>query len=579
MKKLAKDLYVFHDSCNVYVIKNGNNVVLIDFGTGGVLEHLQDVNIAAILITHHHRDQLQGLSKVPGIPVYVPHSEQDLIHSADEHWQSREILNNYNNRQDRFSILNSTPIAGTLKDYSRISLGGMDLTVIPTPGHTVGSISLLHEEACFTGDLFYAPGKLWSLAATQWSYNGGEGLPYTVLSLLNLKDIGAHKFYPSHGSPMTPDAIDPTVNVLLELLRHRRHNSNLLELYKNPYQYITPHVLHNCTSESDSYVLVSKSGKGLIIDYGYDFMAGFAHGVDRSARRPWAYTIPWLVKNGITPTTCIPTHYHDDHVAGMNLLRDTYGVEVICPEIFADIMENPDAYDLPCLWYDSISIDRRVGESFIWEEYEIKTYPLPGHTLYAVAIVFTVDGKTFLCGGDQYAHPDGLECNYVYKNKFSQGDFVKTAKLYNRIFPDYLLTGHWGALEYTTAYGESLLARGEEICSLHSRILPHEDFGNSFTVEFKPFHKKIDINDSFTAVVYVTNPFDTESEVKLEMHIPNGFQVNGGLTATIPSRGTVCFPMEIHVSYTPQKRTRISCDLIMNGVNMGQQGEMLVSIK
>ena len=45
------------------------------------------------------------------------------------------------------------------------------------------------------------PGQVWSLAATQWTYNGGEGLAATILSLLDLKDRQPTLLLPSHGEP------------------------------------------------------------------------------------------------------------------------------------------------------------------------------------------------------------------------------------------------------------------------------------------------------------------------------------------------------------------------------------------
>lgn len=62
----------------------------------------------------------------------------------------------------------------------------------------------------------------------------------------------------------------------------------------------------------------------------------------------------------------LPTHYHDDHMAGLNLLRDSEGAQTWAAESFADILENPLAYNLPCVLYDPIPVDRRLppGQPF-----------------------------------------------------------------------------------------------------------------------------------------------------------------------------------------------------------------------
>src|SRR5687768_16924338 len=166
--QITDRLHIFHDTCNVYVLCSGREAILVDFGSGDVLDHLADIgveHVTDVLMTHHHRDQGQGLPRAvqAGIRIWVPHTEQDLFHSVDAHWQAREIYNNYNVRQDRFSLLESVSVAGPLHDYEKRLFGSHYVTVIPTPGHTTGSISLLVEinrqRILFCGDLIYGPGK------------------------------------------------------------------------------------------------------------------------------------------------------------------------------------------------------------------------------------------------------------------------------------------------------------------------------------------------------------------------------------------------------------------------------------
>ena len=577
MKKITDNVFLYKDTCNVYIIKDNDSAVLIDFGSGGVMDYLKDIGInkiSAVLITHHHRDQVQGLTS--DFNIFVPHNEQDFFTYANEYWISREILNNYNSRQDRFTLLNSIKISGTLIDYSNFKIGNISFYIIPTPGHTTGSISIKininEQEIFFTGDLIYQAGKIWSLAATQWNYNGGEGLPYTVLSLLHLYENSNNSclLLPSHGEPMDKTAINPTIDNILELIKLRRHNPNLLKLRENPYEIITPHVLRNRTSMSDSYVLISNSGKSLIIDFGYDFIAGIPPGVERSSRRPWAYTVPKLFKQyGIKQIdACIPTHYHDDHVAGMNLLKSIYNTKIICSDIFADILENPNDYDIPCLWYDPIDVNMRVSSSFDWEEYNIKLHHLPGHTKYAVAIEFIADGKKFLCGGDQYADSDGLEINYVYKNIFFSNDYVKTAELYNNIKPDIMLTGHSGAIKFTQEYYNKILQRGKKTEVLHDKLLPYKDFGNSFLAVFKPYSVFVKSGETFEARIIITNP--KNHNIEFDLYMPDDFEA---ISKQISSTE---FKIMVKTPTRQMYRERIACDICINGTKFGQQAEMLV---
>jgi glyoxylase-like metal-dependent hydrolase (beta-lactamase superfamily II) len=288
LHKISENLYLFEDTCNVYVIRSGQDAVLIDFGSGDVLLHLDEIGVERVtdvLMTHHHRDQCQGLHRAveKGIRIWVPHTEQDLFQNVDTHWQAREVYNNYNMRQDRFSLLNSVPIDGTLQDYEVRLFGDYELTVVPTPGHTTGSITLLAEidgvRIAFTGDLIAAPGKVWSMSATQWTYNGAEGVAGSIPSLLDLKDRQPDILLPSHGEPIREPirAIDLLVERFWQLLQLRGQNLRLFELRDQPYEPITPHLLKHRACMANSYVLLSDSGKALFIDFGYDLGVATLH--------------------------------------------------------------------------------------------------------------------------------------------------------------------------------------------------------------------------------------------------------------------------------------------------------------
>src|SRR6185312_12139907 len=183
----------------------------IDFGSGLVLDCLPEMGvdrITDILMTHHHRDQGQGLPRAvaEGIRIHVPAAERELFGDVEAMWQSRTLYNDYNLRQDRFSLLESVPVYDVVPEYRRRAYAGTTVEVVPTPGHTTGSVSYLVERdgrcLAFTGDLIYAPGKVWSLAATQWSYVENEGPAMTVLSCLTLVPQELDLLLPSHGEPI-----------------------------------------------------------------------------------------------------------------------------------------------------------------------------------------------------------------------------------------------------------------------------------------------------------------------------------------------------------------------------------------
>ena len=61
------NLFVWTDTCNVYVLKDGDAALLIDLGDGSVLDHLAEIGVKRVewvLFTHHHREQCQGFARL-----------------------------------------------------------------------------------------------------------------------------------------------------------------------------------------------------------------------------------------------------------------------------------------------------------------------------------------------------------------------------------------------------------------------------------------------------------------------------------------------------------------------------------
>lgn len=56
-EQLSTNLFLLEDTCNVYLIRRGERALLIDFGSGRILDFLRDLGVSKIdwiLHTHHH---------------------------------------------------------------------------------------------------------------------------------------------------------------------------------------------------------------------------------------------------------------------------------------------------------------------------------------------------------------------------------------------------------------------------------------------------------------------------------------------------------------------------------------------
>ena len=580
--EIAPDVCCIEDTCNVYVLRAGSEAVLIDFGSGAVLDGLGELGVERVtdvLLTHHHRDQTQGLARAveAGARIWAPPFDAPLIAEADVHWQTRVLDIDYELAQDRFTSLASVPIHGTVEEYRRARFGAFDVTTLPTPGHTVGSVTYLVDVAgrclAFVGDLLYGDGQLWSLAATQWSYSGVEGQEATIVSAVELAKRRPDVLLPSHGGAIDDPgtALERLRARLGELVQLRLigESSGLEDRLREPFDRLTQHLWRNRTTFANSYVLVSETGAALGIDFGYD-MATW--------RRPLLWSLADLDVEAV-----LVTHYHDDHVAGLELLRDVTGAQVWMPENVAPVLREPHRFDLPCLWPDPIEPDRvlALGETVQWNEYALKVHAFPGHTLYAAAFEFEVDGRRVVATGDQY----GLEgesaiLNYQYRNRFRRRDFVASAALLRDVQPDLLLSGHWLPRDVTAELLERVARDGERLETLHEELLAEEGFGEEgFGARIEPYRARVDAVESLEMLVTAVNPYAHDAEVSVELVVPAGWNARPQSAQTrAGARAAVELRFEVKPAPRPVRRARIAAELTVDGVRFGQQAEALVDV-
>ncbi|MFC1525268.1 MBL fold metallo-hydrolase [Candidatus Latescibacterota bacterium] len=93
------------------------------------------VDVEVVLLTHGHGDHAGALSEVcqaTGAPALIGQADVDLLGEL------------------------RTKIEGTLSEGQEIAFGNQVLRARTTPGHTPGSVSLIHPQAAFTGDALFA---------------------------------------------------------------------------------------------------------------------------------------------------------------------------------------------------------------------------------------------------------------------------------------------------------------------------------------------------------------------------------------------------------------------------------------
>jgi len=105
-----------------------------------------DVQIEAILITHCHFDDIGAVAPVAratGAPVYVPRLERPLL-SDIMSWTP-----------PGFGPFESHEAEHTLAGGEHLSLAGLELDVIFTPGHSPGHVTYATPGALLSGDVLF----------------------------------------------------------------------------------------------------------------------------------------------------------------------------------------------------------------------------------------------------------------------------------------------------------------------------------------------------------------------------------------------------------------------------------------
>ncbi len=605
LKKLSENLYQFADTCNVYLIREGNRCVLIDFGSGKILDHLKDLGISHvdwILHTHHHRDQCQGDYRAAerGIPIAVPAHERHLFDDAENFWRNRRVFHLYYVRNDFNTITENIPVARSLSDYSTFRWQKTDFFVLPTPGHTLGAITLVAtvdgRKVAFSGDLMYAPGKIANLFDTQVNYGGSEGIDFGIFSLARLREQKPAMLCPSHGDPLPdPDAgIGQTVQRLTDYYRFQTGND---PVESNKAYAVTPHLVCHFQTTSSFYAILSNSGKAMFIDYGSasgvhfgnferataatDRMRFVEHSIDDLKRTYGMKAID----------VAMPSHMHDDHMNGFPHLSRHHGTKVWCYENMVDIFENPRGQNLGCTLGEPFKVARsfRHGERFRWEEFEFEITHSPGHTEYQMALFTTIDGNRVAFTGDAFfpnPRNDGtLRHNLIFRNHVENDSHLKSIRNLIEHEPNLIAPGHGKPYPVDK---QIMLATEQKFRTQQKfffDMLPEgeTDFGlDPSWVKIYPYQWMLEPGKPQKGEVRVQNYRTEPMKMEVSVIAPSEWRIEPDvLTFEAPAKGhaKASFTVTIPKSWTaPSPRLAIAADVRAGGKYLGQITEAIVEV-
>jgi glyoxylase-like metal-dependent hydrolase (beta-lactamase superfamily II) len=605
LSQLSSNLYLLRDTCNVYLLKDGNRAILVDFGSGHILNLLSEVGVTkveAILHTHHHRDQCQGDGRAVAehIPIIVPQHERYLFEDAENFWRNRVIFEMYYVKNDFFSLTHNVPIAGVLREYDTYRWGPYELLIHPSPGHTLGSVTLTGsvdgKKVAFTGDLIHSPGKVVNLYELQYQYGSSDGVDCAILSLTRLREQGPELICPSHGDPF--DQVDAGIGDLLDKLKgwYSAYGGGLLSVNAKPYA-VSPHLVASDQTTSSFYALVSDSGKALFVDYGSassNIFNVYKNGTSVGDRMGFVeHTIPQLKGQfGLKSVDVImPSHMHDDHLNGFPHLVRHHGAKVWCYENMVDVLQNPRGYNLGCILGEPMKIDRafRDGETFKWEEYEFQVFHSPGHTEYQMAMFVTIDGARVAFTGDAF-FPTGSAENYlrhnlIFRNWVENDSHVKSIKTILEHEPNIIAPGHGKAFVSNKSDLENLKKRLEDQQKYFFSVIADPDcnFGlNPGWARLYPYQLQVKVGARANLELRIRNYRSHPMRLQGVLILPPGWRASPQvLELTVAPGQDGAAPFSISVPENcdrSQPRAALAVDIKADGKYLGQIAEGIVDI-
>lgn len=554
---LLPDVFAVTDTCNSYVLRDGDAALLIDVGAGGVVDHLNAIGVSRverILFTHHHREQCQGMPHVDRSRAVVaaPEAEQELFQ------QPTEFRKWFPKLRDRYSVYGASyvrppkqpiPLDELLKPGQTVRWRSYDIRCLPTPGHSPGSMSYLFRRGdvlvALTGGVIHDGARMTTWYDTEWDYGFGQGIDTLIDSVDMLIAERPDLILPSHG---------PAIHSPVEQLEAYRRKLTVFrgsyvrgynvfdstEAERDPVStptevplisQVTPHLfkLSHRTKGKNFAIIISDRGHGLVLDAGLfsqemleEIIVGLrAH---LGLKQIDAF---WI------------SHMHGDHFLLGPTLKEKYGAEAWTLDRIVDRCEHPRRYDYAALvsaygdGFDGMKIDRsfRDGETVEWEGYRIQIDWMPGQTEFGCSLWLDIDGNRVVFTGDNLfgsssdPEQNGHEAVVARNSAIFEEGYLYGSRYLMDLKPDIVMGSHSYVMPDPAAFLKRYHNWAHEIIRLYRDLLPDPDYEYQFDpywVSAYPY--RVDFSDSReqTIAVTVRNFRNRIQRHRIDLQLPPG---------------------------------------------------------
>lgn len=507
MEQILPNLYVLKDVCNVYLLKAGDEGLVIDSGSGAVVECAGEVGVEKIdwvLHTHNHREQCYGDGMLieQGAKVAIGKGEAWELGGVDGEAGGGAPYDGWGGVPRREGVFAKAGVDRELVGGDVIEWGGYRIEVIDTPGHTKGSVSYVVEvdgkKVVFGGDLILKDGHARNLYSMQWVYLSNPGVGESLVSLDKIAEVGADMILASHGDVIS----DVDCDIAALSVRLRRYDecikpdgmgrwnwSDLVEVY--------PRVIQDCGSTTR--VVLSESGEAFMFDCG-----GYDEAKMKDLRE----------KYGMTDVKVImASHWHGDHINGIAKLVEETGAEVWMWEGLAEHIEHPERFITTCRRGRGIKVDRvlKENEEFEWGGYQFKVIHQPAHMEEQMALKVKVGEINFLLHGDSFGgtRNQPLRCAiHCYNGITLKSGIIKTVRTFYDAGSYVSVTPHGNCYAAVTTDKDKFLEWGIETTAAIRDLLggEHADVGyNPYWATYYPVTTSAKGGESVDVVLRIVN--------------------------------------------------------------------------
>jgi glyoxylase-like metal-dependent hydrolase (beta-lactamase superfamily II) len=627
---LSPDLFVWTDTCNVYVLREGDAALLIDLGDGSVLDHLAEIGVRRIewvLFTHHHREQCLGASRLQEdsslhsvdsrrVQLAAPEAERAFFERPTEFRKMEVRLG------DAFTVHGSSyvrpPIESirlnrTFQDKETFAWRGHELLCLSTPGNSPGAMTyrlrLNDRWLGFSGDVMMDGAKMHTWFDTEWDYGFASGIQALRKTVARLIDLEFAVLLPSQG----PVVREPNQQLLsyaekLERLERFYVRGYDVEAGSAAYQdkVSIPTVVSNVWQVSPSIfkfkrpnfwgnfgLILAESGRALVVDCGLVDERMLEEALNGMREHFGLKSIDAV----------IISHMHGDHFLEAPYLRKTWGAPIWALDNMVDKMERPERFDYPASVQayakknpdgtpmTGVRVDRafRPGETFEWEGHTFTVDWMPGQTEFALCLHGEIDGRKVAFTGDNiFGDPEnpahtGHEAVVARNSAILEEGYIYAAEFLSRLRPDILIGGHSFVMDEPAGLIERYRRWSYEMRDAFQDLSPHPDYRywfDPYWVRAEPYRIAMEPGTRAEVILHLRNFADRPQPYRVVLRVAEGVRVSPPvIERMIPADATVQVPIHVETASSMKPGVHlVALDITLDGERYGPLFDFIIWI-